>query len=430
MADRAGFTVGIGVRDITPPDTLIRDGRIWLWGFGSRTKPADGVHDRLNAQALVIRDAQGAAIVLVSVDLGALDPFLTAAVRVRVEREHGIPAERTCINVTHTHGAPAVVSIPTWSPRFDRADPEYLRLVEDGIVDAIRAAILAEAPAALQFARGSTGIAYDRHFGEPGFHDPTLDVLRAIRPNGETIVTACFTACHAVARGDYNRVNTDFVGPARMRIEQEFGGVALFFQAFTGISNPKVRDAERIGAELAEHVIGLCRGSMEEITGSVEGRLDVIRFPFQPLPAEANLKRARETAGIYRRWARAMAELGSTCPAELTTPIQAIRIGEGEDAWILSISAHEVTSDLGAPIRALRPRNRVTLLGFSNSQLSYLPSRRVLTLPSAEEPFPFCANYEGGVAFAWYGHRAPLSFDVDERFVAGYAALLDRAPAY
>ena len=426
----SAFNVGAAVRDITPPDAWIQDGRIWLWGFGSRTEPCAGIHDRLSARALAVRDKRGDSVVLVSVDLGALDPATTASVRARVERSHGIPGASVCLNVTHTHGAPAVVSIPTWAVGFATADAEYVRFVEDRIVDVVTDAIRAEAPATLQFARGRTGIAVDRHFGEPGFHDATLDVLRVVDTHGGLIAMACFTACHPVCLRDYNRVYTDFPGPARTRIEQRLGGVALFFQGYTGISNPRVRDAEVISAELSEDAIALCSGPMAEITGAVQGRLAAIGLPFQPLPDASILERARGAGGIYARWESAMAVLADRVPGELPTPIQAIRIGDGADAWILSVSAHEVTSDLAAPIRALRPDNRVTLLGFSNSQVSYVPSRRVLTLPASDDPFPFCANYEGGAAFAWYGHRAPLTLDVDERFVAGHTALLDRSPAY
>ncbi len=420
------FHAGVATRDITPPDALIGSGRIYLWGFGTRTQPCAGIHDRLGARTLTVRDYAGARMVLVSADLGALDPAMTASMRSRIERSHGVPSAFVCINVTHTHGAPSVISIPTWAPGVSTADPEYLQLVEDRIVEAVGAAIQAEVPALLRFARGTTGIAIDRHFGEPGFHDPTLDVLRVVDPRGATIASAFFTSCHTVCMRDYNYVYTDFAGPARKRIEERLGGVALFFQGFTGISNPKVRDAESIGAELAEDVIALADGPMGEISGPIEGRLASIDLPFQPLPDAALLERARSSGGIYERWERAMAALGDGAPAALPAPLQAIRIGEGRDAWFLSISPHEVTADFGPPIRSLRPDNRVTLLGFSNSQISYLPSRRVLTLPPSEEPFPFCDNYEGGVAFAWYGHRAPLALDVDECFVAAHAALLDQ----
>ncbi|HLJ53932.1 MAG TPA: hypothetical protein VKT77_02780, partial [Chthonomonadaceae bacterium] len=61
----------------------------------------------------------------------------------------------------------------------------------------------------------------------------------------------------------------------------------------------------------------------------------------------------------------------------------------------------------------------------SNSQTSYLPSRRVLAEPSHREPFPFSGNYEGATAFMWYGWRAPVTADAGDRFVAAHASLLD-----
>jgi hypothetical protein len=177
------FQVGIGVRDITPPDAWIRAGRIWLWGYGSRSEPCEGVHDSITARAICIHDASGNAMVLATVDIGALDPLMTEAIRTRVSGSQGVPRENICINVTHTHGAPVPVAIPTWQPGFAVPDPEYLQFLEDRIALAIEEACRATESATLRFGRGTTAIGYDRHFGAPGLHDPTLDVLKITDEN-------------------------------------------------------------------------------------------------------------------------------------------------------------------------------------------------------------------------------------------------------
>jgi len=87
-----------------------------------------------------------------------------------------------------------------------------------------------------------------------------------------------------VCRRDTNFLQRGLCRHGEDTDEHQLGGVALFFQGCTGISNPKVRDAEQIGTELARDVISLCEGPMAESTGSVEGRLASVDLPFQPMP--------------------------------------------------------------------------------------------------------------------------------------------------
>src|SRR5690349_6879528 len=195
------FEVGVAVRDITPPDEWIQAGRIWLWGYGVRSEVCDGVYQRISARALVVRDADGNAISLASVDLGALDPTMTQSIRERINASQGIAGEYICVNVTHTHGAPVVTTIPTWQPGVDRPDPAYVRFVEDAIVGVIDEAFANMRPATISFGRGATGIGYDRHFpplGQPSCYDPTLDVIKIAGDQASVIAVAFFAACHPV----------------------------------------------------------------------------------------------------------------------------------------------------------------------------------------------------------------------------------------
>ena len=135
------YLAGVGRRDITPPAEWIDAGRIWLWGFGDRTAPCSAVLDPLDVRALAVRDDGGATAILVSVDVGALDPASTDRIRQRVAAEHGIAGEYVCVNVSHTHNAPVFVSIPTWQPGVALADDGFVQLVEDAVVGAVADAL-------------------------------------------------------------------------------------------------------------------------------------------------------------------------------------------------------------------------------------------------------------------------------------------------
>jgi hypothetical protein len=75
---------GVSKREITPSPDLLAAGRVYLWGFGIRTGPASSVRDPLWARSLAVSDSTGSQIVLVSLDLCALDAAFTARVRARL----------------------------------------------------------------------------------------------------------------------------------------------------------------------------------------------------------------------------------------------------------------------------------------------------------------------------------------------------------
>jgi hypothetical protein len=420
----SNFQVGVAVRDITPADDWIQEQRIWLWGYGNRFEACEGVYQKIATQALVIKDEDGNFFVLVAVDIGALDPEMTKSVRNRIGPSRDLEPEYICLNVSHTHGAPVTALIPTWQPGVDVPDNEYRQFLEQQIVDAIEEAFQNLQPAMIAFGRGTTDIGVDRHFGSPGFYDPTLDVIKVSNDGGETVAVAFFAACHPVCLGNTNLVYSDFPGVARDKIEAAVGGVAMFLQGYGGICNPN-DDVNATGSALAQDVLTILNGPMDELDGPLDAWLSTIELPFQPLPSSAVINQAKISGDVFARWANYITSLGNAVPETLSTQLQALRLGIYPNDWYLVASSHEVTTDFGELIRNIWPYPRVTTIGYSNSQLSYLPSNNVLQNPVACLNFPFCDNYEGGLAFAWYGHRAPLTYGVDAQFYNGHVELLD-----
>lgn len=420
------FRVGTGVRDITPPAVWLQAGRIWLWGYGSRSQPCSAVLLPISARALAIEDAEGRCIVLVAVDIGALDPAMTQRIRTRIGQSHGIGPECICINVSHTHSAPVTAPIPTWQPGVDIPDTGYVQLLEQRIVEAVDDALTGRQSASISFGRGATATSADRHFVPRRHDDPTLDVIRVTSDAGDIVAIVFSMACHPTCLGASEEIHADFPGIARNRIESQVGGVALFLQGYAGICGPGAGfGVEQLGNTLAQDVLAVLSGTMQELEGAVDAWLTSIELPFQPLPSADVIDSAAASGGLYARWANHMTAMGSATPASLSTPLQALRVGRSPVEWYVAASAHEVSTDFGKKVRNIWPYPRVTTLGYSNSQLSYLPSDEVLQNPSCVG-FPFlCGNYEGGEAFVWYGHRGPLALGVDQRFHDGHVALLD-----
>ena len=424
-----GYEASAAWRDITPPQEWIDGGLIWLWGYGYRTGPCTGVADPLEARAVCIRDDDGGATVLVTADVGALDPATTERVRERLAATHGLARSQVGINVSHTHSAPVAASIPTWQPGVAEARPEYVALVEDAIVVAVEEALATLRPARIEFGRGTTNIGVDRHAIAGVPFDRTLDVVRITGLDGTPIAVVFVAACHPTSFGDVASISSDFVGVARAGIEAIAGGVAVFVQGYAGTCKPPDNVATAtLGAGLVADVAAVLGGPMDELAGTITCRLADVELPLQPI-IDGNLDLAHADAQpVVQRWAAWMDTLGVAIPTALTTPLQATTVGTGGRAWRVVASGHEVTTDLAGRVRTTWPDDRVTVAGYTNSQLSYVPSRAVLQQPVPLTNFPldwWKENYEGGRAFIWYGHRGPLALRAEAVFLDGHRDLLD-----
>src|SRR5215472_6537093 len=179
--------------------------------------------------------------------------------------------------------------------------------------------------------------------------------------------------------------------------------------------------------QLGADVLTVLNGPMDSLDGPLDAWLTAADLPLQPIAdvaidAAANDSQQPEVM----RWGAWMIAQEPAIPDVLPTPLQAFRIGIGGTAWYLVASAHEVVADFSARVRGIWPYQRLTVVAYSNSQLSYLPSQVVLANPTPCTNFPFCTNnYEGGNSFVWYGHRGPLTPDAEDVFLEGHIALLD-----
>ncbi len=132
------FTVGFGEVDLTPE---VGKKPVFLAGFGQNRK-ATKVHDPIMARAVVMADGDE-KIAFVSVDVVGL--FLPVVERVR-EKLPGF--KYVLVSATHNHEGPDTLGLWGASPVQSGIDPEYLKKVELGCIDAVKAADKARAPAA------------------------------------------------------------------------------------------------------------------------------------------------------------------------------------------------------------------------------------------------------------------------------------------
>ncbi|MBM3980006.1 MAG: hypothetical protein FJ304_06925 [Planctomycetes bacterium] len=137
---RAGeFSVGFADVDVTP-QLGVKDKPVFLAGFGQNRR-ATKVHDPITARAVVMADGDD-KIALVSVDVVGL--FMPVVERVRAK----LPGFKyVLVSATHNHEGPDTLGLWGASPIQSGIDPEYLKKVEAGCVEAVKAADTARKPA-------------------------------------------------------------------------------------------------------------------------------------------------------------------------------------------------------------------------------------------------------------------------------------------
>lgn len=124
--------VGFAEVDITPE---LGKRPVYLAGFGQDRK-ATKVHDPITARAVFLADPDGRTkVALVSVDVVGL--FLPTVERVR-EKLPGFTY--VLVSATHNHEGPDTLGL--WGPRPFQSgiDPDYMKRVEEGCVEAVRKA--------------------------------------------------------------------------------------------------------------------------------------------------------------------------------------------------------------------------------------------------------------------------------------------------
>jgi len=230
-AGRAPLLAGAAVEVITP-DISAGLPPVAVAGFG-KGRDATGVHDDLYARALVLQ-AGKASVALVALDL--IGFFHDDIVKIREDVRSRYPevgVGSILIASTHTHAGPDVIGL--WSPPDRAVDAGYIGRIRTRAADAVAAAWRARRPARLSFASADIPrLVQDSRL--PTVVDATALLMKVDAENGqETIATLLDFPSHPESLGrDNTLISSDYPWSARLRLEREFGGVALFFSGDIG----------------------------------------------------------------------------------------------------------------------------------------------------------------------------------------------------
>lgn len=440
--------------DVTPP--LHDDRPVWMAGYGQGRR-ATGVHDPLMTRALVLSDGERRVAVVGVDSIGLQLPT------VRRIRERLSDYAYVLVASSHDHEAPDVVGIWGASPLQYGVDEEYLDLIVERTVSAVRAA---------EKLLVSSRAAYGTNAAPRLLRDSRLphvldDVLRVVAfysaaDSRRTKPTGLLMQwnCHPEELGSRNTLLTaDFVHATIADLEKRYGCPVVYVSgALGGLLAPPgglyeddsgkqlpggtFEYAERYGRDVAAAAAAAVASASPVELAPLEAFTEVVY-----VPVENPAYRLAQTLGVLRRdsfvWTgdatrRGPAPVGERRKelAALETEVGVLRLGELFVACIPGELYPElVYGKLQEPVESgadfpnaarephvtkLLPSEKLLVVGLANDEIGYLiPKRQWDVRP------PYCY----GRRTSQYGEINSCSADAAAIVMQSLARCAERAAA-
>ncbi len=387
------YLIGVGGEDITPPVG------IYLAGFAARTEPSTAVYHPLKANAIAIDDGNEPLIIASAEILGFYEH--TEEVRSRVSALTGVVPANIVLSGSHTHCGPCIREMDRH--RHGDLDEDYIERLLDSVTRCAKTAWETRSPAHLRFGNGHCDIAVSRRKSDgkggvewkpgPGApHDHEAPVLAVESPEGELRSVIFSYACHPTSRSG-TLIGGDYVCYAYDHVEAMRPGVTAFFlQGCAGDQKTRpvdpaedrfiqrnIQEIRDIGVLLGESVVRvLASGGLDQVTGPVSVRQDVIGLDTEPIDMDLVRAGLKADQGYIQAWARHLLDsVENNAPVVTNIPfeIQTVRFG---NALALVTLAGEMTVEHGLRLkRELGSRvDNVMVLAYTNDIVGYVPVRR------------------------------------------------------
>ena len=385
---------GFAKIDVTPTEP------VRLSGYGDRTKPLEGVDEKLYARVMAFRHGtSGRVHLLVAVDTIGFPGYLTKKIHATLEEKHGIARSQFALCGTHSHTAPHLdllnmINLYAQPLRQDEkaATKRYGEAISKFIVQACGEAIADLSAGVLSTAEGKATFAVNRRIVKDGVCvgmspnaggsvDHSVPILRITDPTGKIVRGVVFNyACHCTTfTGKHNRVNGDWAGYATKNVESAYPkAIALCTIGCGADANPE-RDTGRDlevaqfqGELLSDEVLRLVRGTTTEITAKVQSKfsyagLSLERSPIEKYEADLNDRMAQ--VRVYAQRMLDVHERKGRLAESYPMPIQVWRFG---DELTMILLGGEVCSEYALRAKREITQGAVWVTAYANDVFGYV----------------------------------------------------------
>jgi len=423
----ADLRLGTAAVKITPPPGMPMAGYYY-------SRAAEGVHDDLQAKALVL-EKDGAKAALVACDLASLSRPIVEEARKLIEQATGIPGARVMLSATHCHTGPVLLGR---SSRDDQQSAtreiarQYVAGLPAKIAESVKLAGANLKPTSVSTAVGrEESLSFNRRFfmkdGTVGWNPGKLNpnILRPAGPIDPDVAVAYFETPDARPLATYVNfaMHLDTVGGLRFSADYPFTLAALLAKVkgpdmltlFTigaagNVNHIDVKtrapqkgheEAARIGTVLAGEVLKTCTRLKPVDATALRVRTEIVRLPLPEIkPGE--LEKAREVAPKYGKpnaapfldFVQAFKALDVTAREgkPLQAEVQVIALGD-QLAWVALPG--EIFVELGMAIKQASPFPCTIVAELANGSVGYVPNRKAYPEGAYEVVSARCAAGSG-----------------------------------
>ncbi len=433
-ADQPSWKAGTARINITPTQP------IWMAGYASRTRPAEGKEMDLWIKVLALEDARGRRAIVLSGDLLGFPQPIYQRTCAALKERFALEPDQVLLAVSHTHCSPVLRDALYDIYPLDAAQIELIEQYSDGLearmLEAVGKALADLSPARLAAGQGAAGFAVNRRNNpEPGVPsriaegalkgpvDHAVPVLAAYLPEGKLKAVLFGYACHNTVM-DYYRWSGDYAGFAQRALEKSHPeATAMFFIGCGADQNALPRRrlelAERYGNMLAAAVEETLLAPPRTLAPELQTAMEMVTLNLGPAPTEPELEKlTADKTPMVQRWAtRLLADLKAGRPFIRTYPLPLQAWQFGGQQMLITLGGEPVVDWALKFKQEFGPQTWVA--GYCNDVMNYIPSLRVL-----QEDMPPLAQsrwgYEGAQATMVYGLPAwRWADDVEQLINAG-----------
>ena len=432
--ENTNWMVGISRRVITPTTD------VWLAGYGTR-RPVEGKLHDIWVKVLALKSKNGKRAVMVTTDNQGMSRTIYESLYKKIYERFQLDRSEFMLTFSHNHSGPRLRGdLVDYYPSDDaeaKLVDEYSDWMEGQIIDAMDEALKDMQPAQISKGEGLCTFAVNRRdnvesevpallaAGTPlkGVTDHYVPVLSVKDTKGNLIAILFGYACHPTTLSG-NLLSGDYPGFAQVNLESRYPGVtAMFFNACGGDQNPLPRRTvelcEKYGKMLSDAVEEVVSKPMQPISSRLQTAFKFVYLDYEEVVTkEKILPITTGDNDIHARWARRMLEMidkGVQFPTSYNYyPVQAWQLGK---ELLLIGTGGESVVDYSLRFKREFGEGSTWVLGYTNTMVSYIPSRRVW-----EE-----GGYEGGPHLDEYGHPAwRWAGNVEDRIAKGVHSVVKR----